>query len=132
MEVTNDKVALLSHRILDDQLNTKVLKIDPACTVKLLDDDHRVPQADSAEKRLESKGISMKDHILEEVKGRDSPIKIVSRPSNKFSPSKKEYQTTQNKDKLKQEFFFKNIGDSTDSEDEGAGRKGAFRLHKMD
>jgi len=66
--------------------------MDPASTVKLLDDDHKVSVADSAEKKLQLKGISMKDHILEEVKGRDSPIKQqIPRPSNKFSPSKKEY-----------------------------------------
>ena len=126
-------MAQLSRRVLDDQLNAQL--IDRDSPVRLLDDPKLEGSSSmsSGEKRLMSQGISVKDHILEEVKGRDSPMKqqLARPPAKKFSPSKKEYQTTHNKDKVNQQFFFKKIGDSTDSEEEGAG-KGGFRLHKID
>ena len=85
---------------------------------------------------LEEKGISLRDHILEEVKGIDSPLKasnVARQATNKFSPSKTKYLTHENKDKLpNQQHFqdhFKKIGDSSDSED-GEQQTG-FRLHKM-
>ena len=85
-------------------------------------------------KMLEEKGISLRDHILEEVKGIDSPLKanhVANRQSNKFSPSKTKYMTHENKDKLPDQQHFqdhiKKIGDSSDSDCEDSG----FRLHKM-
>jgi hypothetical protein len=57
--------------------------------------------------------ISLIDHILEEVKGRDSPMK---KPSKKFSPTKQKYVANK----------VGKIGDSSD--DEGGG----FQLQKMD
>ena len=76
-------------------------------------------------KQLEEKGISLRDHILEEAKGRDSPIK--KQPTFKFSPSKSKYLTNNNKDNLNMEVLKQKIGDSSDSDEGGGG----FRLTKI-
>lgn len=102
-----EETQALEQQLLSDQVNAQLNHGSP---IKLLQDS-----SNSLSPNSPDLPISLRDHILEEVKGKDSPIKKIV---NKFSPSKSKYVST-NKPK---------IGDSSDS-DEGLG---GFKLHAMD